>query len=443
MRILQKTLATSLSLIVVVSGVSANGREPVTQTEPDQTEETSQEQIGDFLPAATLAESLVIQKKRAEDQPDNQSEKFRLGMMQFLRAIEGLGQDHYRYGFDPGTSFSIPLMRLPVPRNNDPEKLTYTEARSIVRRLLKRLSAAQQTLASIKTDGTEIRVPVDLTKLSLDLNNDKAYSDKESILYLSAAIQSGGRFAATKVPKSFPVMFDNADVSWLEGYTHVLSSLCEVALAYDWENHFNTSAILFYPNVETPFEFLKDELRESVMSFSTTSVFDLVAFLHNINYECKQPKRMLAALEHMEAVVTCSRKTWALIEAETDDDREWLPSPKQTSIMGSLKITPQIAGGWQDVTDEFEALLKGEKLAPFWRGTQGGRIDGAQVWNKKIGINVRKIFTEPTDFDLALWIHGSGLQPYLEEGEISSPEDWRKFNRAFGNEFWNFAFWIN
>ena len=179
MRILQKTLVTSLSVIVVVSGVSANGREPVTQMEPDQTEETSQEQIGDFLPAATLAESLVIQKKRAEDQPDNQSEKFRLGMMQFLRAIEGLGQDHYRYGFNSGTSFSIPLMRLPVPRNNDPEKLTYKEARSIVRRLLKRLSAAQQTLASIKTDGTEIRVPVDLTKLSLDLNNDKAYSDKE------------------------------------------------------------------------------------------------------------------------------------------------------------------------------------------------------------------------------------------------------------------------
>lgn len=443
MRIIQRTIATSLSLVVVVASASVNGQVPITQPDLDQTLETSKFLINEFLPEATLAEALVAQQTIVEGNPDDQNEKFRLGIMQFLRALEGLGQDHHRFGLMSGQRMTIPLMRLPVPTNDNPEKLTYQEARSIVRRMLNRLTEAQQTLASIKTEGTEIRVPIDLTKLSLDLDNDKAHTEQESILFISAAVQRGGRPVVTAMPESFPVMFDNADVSWLEGYTHVLSSFCEFALAHDWRKHFETSAILFYPNVETPYEFLKDETRESVMSLSTASIFDIVAFLHNINYECKHPKRMLAALEHMESVVACSRKTWTLIEAETDDEREWLPGPKQTSIMGDLQITQQIVGGWQDVTDEFEALLKGKKLAPFWRGAESGRINGPQGWNKKIGINVRKIFTEPTTFDMALWIHGSGLQPYLEEGDISSPDDWRKFNRAFGNRFWNFAFWIN
>ncbi|MEP3481033.1 MAG: hypothetical protein ABJZ55_17425 [Fuerstiella sp.] len=458
MRIIQRTIVAGLSLTLVVASVSAakasaakasatkasgSGQVPTTQSGPDKAVETSKSLINEFFAEATLSEALVAQQKTVEDQPGDQNEKFRLGMMQFLRALEGLGQDHHRFGLMSGQRMTIPLMRLPVPPNENPEKLTYQKARSIVRRLLKRLTVAQQTLESINTDEAEIRVPVDLTQLALDLNNDGNYMDKESILYISAAVQRGRRTVTTAMPKSFPVMFDNADVSWLEGYTHVLSAFCEVALAHDWEKHFNTSAILFYPNVETPFDFLKDEPRESVMSFSTASIFDIVAFLHNINYECKYPKRMLAALEHLEAVVTCSRKTWSLIEAETDNEREWLPGPKQTSIMGSFRITQQIVGSWKDVTDEVEALLKGKKLAPFWRGTEGGRINGAQVWNKTIGINVRKMFTEPTGFDMALWIHGSGLQPYLEEGDISSPEDWRKFNRAFGNRFWNFAFWIN
>lgn len=443
MQITQRTIATGLSLFLVAACASANGQVPTKQADLDLSVDSDKVLVDKFLQKATLAEALVAQQAIVEGKPGDQTEKFRLAMMQFLRALEGLGQDHHRFGLMSGQRMTIPLMRLPVPANDNPEKLTYKEARAIVRRLLKRLTEAQQTLASIKTDGTEIQVPIDLASLSLDLNNDGTYSDQESILFISAAVQRGGRPPTTEMPKSFSVMFDNADVSWLEGYTHVLSSFCEFALAHDWEKHFNTSAILFYPNVETPFDFLQDEPRESVMSFSTASIFDIVAFFHNINYECKHPKRMLAALEHMEAVVTCSRKTWSLIEAETDDEREWLPGPKQTSIMGSLRITRQIVGSWQDVTDEFEALLKGKKLAPFWRGTEGGRINGAQVWNKKIGINVRKIFTEPTDFDMALWIHGSGLQPYLEEGDISSPEDWQKFNRAFGNRFWNFAFWIN
>lgn len=431
--------ACSLISVGMVNSVSAQVAAPGTDAELV----TPKVLVKEFLPKPVLAEAIVHQQTILETQPTNANEQFRLGMMQFLRAIEGLGQDHHRFGLMSGQQLTIPLMRLPVPPNKDPEKISYQKARKILKRMLTRLTEARETLSAIQTEGSEIRVPVDLCTLKLDLNRDKTLQDTESLLYISAAVQRGGRPPRTSLPESFPVVFDNADVKWLQGYCHVLSAVCEVALAYDWQKHFETSAILFYPNVDTPYTFLQNETRQSVMSFSRASIFDIVAFLHNINFECKEPQRMLSALNHLESAVTCSRETWALIDAETDDEREWLPSPKQTSIMGRLTITQQIVGSWKDVLDEFEALLKGEKLAPFWRGIDSGTFNGPQRWNTKVGVNVRKIFTEPTNFDLALWLHGSGVQPYLEEGDTSSPEDWRRFNRAFGGRFWTFSLWIN
>ena len=42
----------------------------------------------------------------------------------------------------------------------------------------------------------------------------------------------------------------------------------------------------------------------------------------------------------------------------------------------------------------------------------------------ELGINVRKIFTDPQRFDLALWLQGTGLHPFLEKGERTKGETW-------------------
>ncbi len=62
--------------------------------------------------------------------------------------------------------------------------------------------------------------------------------------------------------------------------------------------------------------------------------------------------------------------------------------------------------------DDFEALLQGRKLLPHWRLAQG--------------INLRRVFLEPSTFDLTLWIQGSAAIPYLEDGELISTEAWKK-----------------
>ena len=83
------------------------------------------------------------------------------------------------------------------------------------------------------------------------------------------------------------------------------------------------------------------------------------------------------------------------------------------------------------ICDGADAILKGEKLVPHWR-VHDGR-----------GINLRRVFTEPTRFDLVLWIQGSATKPYLERGTLTKPAFWRRMQRTFRGNFLGFAIWFN
>jgi len=59
-------------------------------------------------------------------------------------------------------------------------------------------------------------------------------------------------------------------------------------------------------------------------------------------------------------------------------------------------------------------MLDGEKLIPFWRGT-----------DKTRGVNLKRFFQEPRDLDLVLWAHGSGATPYVEYGDVTQKATWK------------------
>lgn len=86
---------------------------------------------------------------------------------------------------------------------------------------------------------------------------------------------------------------------------------------------------------------------------------------------------------------------------------------------------------WHRFLLEAESILNGKTLLPFWRG------------DTDKGINLRKVFTQPKDFDLVLWVQGSGAVSYLEKGEITSPQTWADFQRVVQGQFVGMAIWIN
>ena len=74
-------------------------------------------------------------------------------------------------------------------------------------------------------------------------------------------------------------------------------------------------------------------------------------------------------------------------------------------------------------------MLDGKKLVPHWRF--------------KRGLNLRRVFEEPSPFDFVLWITGPAALPYLEDGPSETGENWRRITEAFENSFSVYMAWFN
>jgi len=367
-----------------------------------------------------------------QQSPQDNGIRVPLGVLQFLRAIEGLGQDYHRYGLDPARSNRSILMRMPIPNNPNPEEISYAKARTVLQNLLDRLSKADKTLSDFKPSG--IKIPIAINEISLDLDSNGKSSPNEAVW---GAI--GGNL--------IEFAFDDADVFWLRGYINVLSGVVQFALAHDWQSAFERTAHLFFPRVQSPYGFFGDELDES--EWASNQIFDIIAFIHLIDFKVIEPDRMTKSLEHFEKVIQLSRETWRLIREETDNDREWLPGKTQTSIVLAGRQGNRMGDDWERVLNQVELVLQGKELLPFWRGVKNrnsfnffGRSNNVE-FNSKLGINLRKVFTNPQTFDLVLWIQGTGVAPFLESGKLIDFQAWNELSDAFQGNLPFFAFWIN
>lgn len=396
-----------------------------------------------YLMKGQLKEGVQAVTQHLERKPDDQSTRFTLGMVQFFQALEGLGQDQYRYGLLAGRARALPFMRLPIGENDDPEQINYDKARKIIQNFVDRLHTAEQTLSDV--DPESVVVPLRVGQVRVDLNGDGDTPNEESIWHITQVLQNPRISNENPEVRDFQIVFDAGDVPWLQGYCHALSALGEIVLAHNWKDQFERTAHLFYPKVDSPYDFLAAEGTGAFFSFGAQNALDLLAWVHTINYEVTEPERMRKALLHFETMIQLSRTSWTLIEQEQDDNREWVPNPLQTSVMRGFNVTGNVVTGWKDFLDEMDLVLKGRKLVPFWRGIKGGvsPFTTAVPINPTLGINVRRIFTEPTRLDLALWLQGTAALPYLERGDITSPRKWDRMMRQFQGQFFNFALWFN
>jgi hypothetical protein len=355
------------------------------------------------------------------------------GAVQFFVALERLGQRLHRHGFESPRSFMLPLMRLPVPDNLNPEPLTYEGFRKILADLRDGMAAAAVTLAMVP-DQADIGIEVDLGQLGIDLNDDGAIAANESIAAITAAMANAGSMPPGA--GSAPVFrFDRADGYWLQGYANFLMAQADFWLAHDFRLAFNQSFHMLFPRAKLP---MQDHLvpldnGSSNMLASEWRIADLVSFIHLVNWPVVEPQRRQAARSELLEMIRLSRADWKAIRAETDNDREWLPGPQQTGAnqFTGLAVTETEVEAWHAVLDMAEDLLEGRKLLPHFRFADKG-------------VNMKRFFEEPQTFDLVLSITGPGVVPYLEKGPILSSEEWWAIQRRFGGPgFMTFALWFN
>jgi hypothetical protein len=370
-----------------------------------------------------------------KENPADDQARFGLGTLQFVRSVEHLAQTLYQFGaVGPKSRLTqqIPFLRIAVPENPAPDKVRYADVRRMLQNLLDDLTVAEKTLAEIKDE--KVKLPLHFGLIRLDVNGDGQTADSEVLWKIYAELNRGIRLGEEFAPEhaeAFTIVFDYGDVHWLRGYCHLLSATCEAVLAYDQQDLFNAVAHQLFDRPDVPALPREIFIGRDANNPWMDDIADAIAGIHLSRFPLKEPERMKASLAHLEAVIDHSRQSWKAIQAEKDDDREWIPNSKQTGVIPGVRVSAEIIAGWHEFLDEAEKLLSGKKLIPHWR------------FNARYGINLRRVFLEPRELDVVLWAHGSAAAPYAEEGPVVTRETWNRMGSMFGGQFIGFAFWFN
>ncbi len=374
-----------------------------------------------FLSSGKFDESVAALEAHLKEQPKDDTARLGLGVTQFVGAVQRLGQKLAVYGPRPRFDFSGRPAIADVPAPAEP--LTYPALRKINQEWLDDLARIEATLAKITSE--EVKLPLHVGRVTMNLGTAETRSLTLLPMLRQFRLTQNGREA------DFVIAFDRADVDWLRGYCHLLSALSEIMLAYDGQELFDISAHRLFQHAVIPHPFLLEPNRTPNGGwFQFEELADAVAIIHMLRFPLVEPKRMPVALAHVEQTLSLSRQMWKRVLAETDNDREWIPSPKQKGAI-NIPVTQEIVDNWLRALDESEQIVQGKKLIPFWRG------------KPTRGVNLRRVFLEPRQLDIVLWIQGTATTPYLEEGELTKPDTWQQINRAFGGRFVGFGFWFN
>jgi hypothetical protein len=144
-------------------------------------------------------------------------------------------------------------------------------------------------------------------------------------------------------------------------------------LAFDTERFFILSADELFAKPKHPFRGEQDERWRKIRE-----AWKVIAV--------KEPARLGRFRKHLIKVVVLNRETWRHIRAETDDDYEWLPNPKQKGVLG-LPVRDEMIDAWLAMMGEFEALLNGQRTMPKdWGLGKNGK-----------GLNLKVLFDDPPE----------------------------------------------
>ena len=232
------------------------------------------------------------------------------------------------------------------------------------------------------------------------------------------------------MPKIDYVGFDRADAYWFAGYTEVLAAQADFLLAHDFSSFVDAFFHRLFPAAGFPMQAYSAGGGALMMDPETDSVIaDVVAAIHTINWPVTDAARLAAVRTRLKSVLAYSRQNWDAILAETDDNHELVPSPKQAAMFPGTSVTDQKVAAWRATLDTADKVLDGTLLVPHWRFRQG--------------FDLKAYFETATTTDLVMILTGAGAVPYLGNGPVATAADFADVQQAFGNDWLGYAFWFN
>jgi len=374
---------------------------------------------------------------------------FAIGLSEIIEAYESFAQGLYRHGAVAPNSPAMALLlgmgvdTPPSPANPDPEPLSYEQFRTLLEDFSAKLDQASDTMEKAG-EGTPFVIHIDPLKVRIDLDGNGEASAGET---LGAILAEAGEFVDIPAPDGPPpsgkvknkapetaentmVGFDNADAIWFAGYTRITATPVEIALAHDFSEFFDAYFHRIFPKAGLPMQDFANGQGALMMDAGTDAfIADTIAAIHTADFPVADPARLAAIPERLKTITALSRQNWQMILAETDDDRELVPSPRQTSIVPDQRVTEEIVEAWLAALDSVDQILDGELLVPHWRFKQG--------------FNLKTFFETATETDFVMLYAGQGALPFLDDGPIADAESFAELNRVMGDEWPMFAIWFN
>lgn len=347
------------------------------------------------------------------------ADRFALGGVRFLGAIERALQARWRVAMGADDVLELPVLRLPIPPNPAPEPFTVASVPDLFAGLIDDLATSRAALDAL--EGEDFALRVRLGDLWFDINGNGRRDRGEGVMEVAGLVLETGWPAEDVV-----VRFDTADAAWLTAYTHFLTGVAQIVLAFDPE-----PAIARVMAAQPQFRALQaDAEATNAIEPMFGATIDRAAMVWFALQHQPDPGLTRAARQSLLAMVAENRRFWALVALEDDDDAEWIPNDRQTAALG-FTLPPGTGARWLAVLADAEAMLEGRKLIPHWR--YGG---GA-------GINLRRLMDEPAPIDIVAWAHGEGLLPWAERGERVTPDAWFEFERMMRGDAVLFALLLN
>lgn len=379
-------------------------------------------QVEPFLQEGKLAEGEKSLQEYLKDKTSDDQARFGLGVLQFVRCQEKLLQNLHRYGFRDGNpAFRMLGIRLPLPANPKPETLTNEAFRKILQTWLQDLSRAEATFAQVTDD--DVKLPLHLGLIKLDRTGAGTRHVTLFQLLEQWKVPLPGKQA------EFLINFDRGDVAWFRGYCHLLAAVGEIVLAHDTKGLFDSCATLFFPKVAAPVDPLLEQARAVPLGENVELAW-MISSLQALQLKVKEPLRLATALAHLKTTLAQSRLMWKYILAETDDDHEWIPSPRQKGGIG-VAVNKEMIDCWLAFVEECEALLDGKRLIPFWAGKDDR------------GVNLNMLFTAPRTLDVTGLLQGPAARPFLVPGQPTQVQVWIQMNQVFNNHPFAYGAYFN
>lgn len=359
---------------------------------------------------------------------------FGLGASNALLALEGLARGAYDYGLGgPMLAANMGVGNTPLGRIQNPKPMQVSAAklRQGGRAFVQRWAAAARWCDEVeRSQEASFVCEIDLRWIRLDIDGDGVAAEHEGLIAFLADVGQPNLAADLRVG------FDRADARWLLGYSHFMRGIMEFTLALDWDEWFRRTGHVLFTNTDSDLLFLRSNAIDMDGAFidddAPMDVLDLIAMFAGLDFAVRDRAGLERARRHFVEVTRCSRDMWRMVEEETDDQREWIPSATQRAAMTGEPLAPEVSASWIGLMEEAEAVFEGRKLVPMWRKVPEGT-----------GLNLRKAMTGMDRMDVFYWVQGSSAAPFIEKGDVATREVWSALTQPMSGKLFSFAFWFN